>query len=295
MPQQKSGNWFTIDQPNKKPKKKRQRIPAAFIKRCLDFVPKVRPAYPQRALFMGNIIELESNSLMHDAICEFWNPKSEDLSYTSEIYLGSGSLVGDMYSRRLHEAGFTWCDKDDHVEYKIYDEDRGISGKVDAILDELKIHYYGVKTPKKNKDGTVVSFGNPEPEWFANEFKQTGVSKYAAWECMDDLPLKYQCQFSLYADYLFEWGITKHKEGMFTIICRDDPNKVKTIWVECDDQLVKRAFKVAERFWGHIQNRDFPAAEGKKDLTEKEIEDIIMEQPQRKWPKLANIGEENDE
>lgn len=261
----------------------RQRIPATYIKRILDLKPKVKKAYVQRNLYAGSVIELEDSKKMHEALVEFWLPSTQELTFTHEFYTEIGSLIGDMYARRLHDNGVTYCTEDDHVEHYIFYEEYGLSGKIDAILDENLIRKLGGPAPKKGQEIP------DEPAWFVNELKSTGQNNYAFWKTPEDLPIKYVNQFSLYANYIFEKGIAKHKEGMFTIISRDSPSNLKNIWLECNDQLVQRSFKVCDQFWKFVQDKEFPKAAADKSYNKLWIKKQIKNQPTRDWPILAKI------
>lgn len=240
-----------------------------------------------RSLYMGSILKLEDTDAMHEHVREFWKPRQGNMPLSHELYTKIGSEMGDTYAQRLHAIpNLTYCDEEEHREYRIDDVKRGISGRVDVILDFNLLMRLGVKTPKELSEAEEKKLDNLSPKWAVNELKTTGSNRYKQWQTFADLPIDYQLQLSLYAYYLFERKVIDEKAGFFTIISRDTL-AIKTLWGECRQDLVDRAFIVAEKFWKLIQDKSSIGGV----ISQSDITAAIKEgnKAGREWPKIAKI------
>ena len=248
-----------------------------------DLAPVIENRYPTRNVGMGWAIELEKPEEMVQKLIEFWQPTTQVIDYNFGFYIGIGNVLGPNLQNRLYRAGVTYMQGcgPDHKEYKITDPERGIAGRVDCILDMVKMKAWGAKTQKEIKD--------VPPEFKPFEIKSTSSNNYRSWEDTNKLPLKYRCQLSMYIKYLNYLDICKGNDGGFIIMSRDTPHSMKVLWYELEEDLIERAYKVTSEFWGYIQDRKFPdwaAPEYNKDW----IQARINEQADRVWPELANLN-----
>ncbi len=266
----------------KKRPKKRSEVPASHYKRLMNEAPPEREPYVRRGVNMGSVGKLGNVEEMEKYILEFWKPSCEKLTYTSEKYLGSGTVTGDMVARRLHKKGATYQSaqgEEEHHEMFV-EMDYGMRGFIDLVLDVEFMKVEGAKTKKKKleKDREIL--------YRVTEVKETSSNNYSMWVFQEDLPLHYRTQFSLYAKWAKDQGITKDTKGQFLIISRDNPNNVKTIDVECEPLLCENAEKYAKTFWDHILNMTSP----KGGVNKQYVYEAIYDQPERLFGSKDNKG-----
>tara|TARA_R110002167_G_scaffold24964_1_gene87129 strand:+ start:4887 stop:5807 length:921 start_codon:yes stop_codon:yes gene_type:complete len=235
----------------KKTKRKRSEIPASFYKRLMNEGFPSQDTYTRQGVNIGSVIKLEDKNEMENYITQFWRPVSEELTYTSEVYLSCGTMIGDMMAERLHRRGVTYqaangAKGEPHQEMFVEYPEFGMRGFVDLVVDKDFILDAGATKPKN------LLKADREIEYITVEVKQTSADKYKLWQEQSDLPLHYRTQYSLYSRRLQEMGITKTTKGQFLILSRDNPNNLKSIDVESEPDLCERAFKVAEKFWEYI-------------------------------------------
>lgn len=277
-------SWFQQGQPVKPPKKKKQPIPATMLVRCMNMVSKEQEAREQGMLYMGSVIKLSDPEYMKKALIAYWLPTPSSTSFEKEYYTRIGNVIEDIHVSRLHSLGLTYCDKEIHEEYKIKDEERGLSGRSDVILDIAKLKHYD-KLGKNDK--RLDSEDAPKPHFVVNEVKSTGSYYYKEWGFFERLPEDYLTQFSLYVKYLYERGITDTKEGFFTIYDRDKPTP-KNLWGEMRQDLIDRAYENADNFWEYVRKRTFPGVGPTLNISW--IETQIKNQPNRIWHKLGEVN-----
>jgi hypothetical protein len=262
--------------------KKRSEIPASHYKRLMNEAPPKRDPYVRRGVNMGSVGKLGKTEEMEKYLLEFWSPSAEELTYTSEKYLGSGAVTGDMVARRLHERGATYQaaqGEETHREMFVQLE-YGMRGFIDLVLDVDFMKIEGAKTKK-----TTLK-ENREREYRVVEVKETSSSNYSLWVSQEDLPLHYRTQFSLYAKWAKDVGITKDTKGQFLIISRDNPNSVKTIDVEREPLLCENAVRHAQTFWDHVFNMTSPM----KGVDKEYVYKAIYDQPERLFGSGDGLG-----
>ena len=267
---------------DKKKPRKRSEIPASHYKRLMNEAPPERDTYVRRGVNIGSVGKLGNQEEMEKYILEFWNPKAEELSYTSEKYLGSGTVTGDMVARRLHERGATYQSaQGDEVHEEMFVEfPDGRRGFIDLVLDIDFMKVEGAKTKKSKLEPIRIK------QYRVTEVKETSSTNYSAWVYQEDLPIHYRSQFSQYAKWLHEKGISKDTKGQFLIISRDNPNNVKTIDVECEPDLCEKAALYTEKFWNHIFNMTSPLGKVNKTY----VYEAIYNQPERLFGSKDNKG-----
>lgn len=219
---------------------------------------------------------------MRDHIINYWSPPVEFHTYQRMSFTKQGSLKHDIIQEIMHRAGLTYCKAEEFKEYYIKDADSGMAGKVDFILDFDKIKAVG---HSKGKQKYVTPKG---VKWICSDIKETGTRRYDEWIIADLMPEEYKSQISLYSHFLNKAGILPFdRETMFWVLCRDDPNKYKTLFYKPELKHVSNALETASLFWEHIQNRTLPGEQ--VPGWEGFIEETIEEQEGRKWNLLSGI------
>ena len=275
-------------------KRKRPPISGAEIKRLANLNNKVREAYPMKRLGMGDVILLEDDEYMYNKMFDYFNPRDSEINYKSDFYFTAGDVGGYLLQNRLFRAGITFCDPEEnnHKEYKIEDHERGIAGRPDLIMDYDRLKLFGKNTPLTGEELEKAIKALPEEiQWEVFEIKQAAVAWYKNWTECERLPEKYRCQLSLYIYYLLERGIIKSERGFFIILTRDSPENVRILEFPFDENLVKRAFAIADTFWQRVRNKDFPDVPGLPLISTDEVSQWI-ESPAnegREWHKLSGI------
>ena len=261
----------------------------AAVDRLANQNPVVREKYPPDRLHMGSIIEMRNKEVFREKLVDWWRPKlTENIDHGLNLYLSYGTLYGDTLQNRLNEVDhITFCDVKPHREYKIIDEDHGLSGRVDLLIDVEAVKLLGAKTLKNlEKDEKSPPYYLPLDhiaEFHPFEVKQTSEMKYKKWETYLDLPLKYRCQLSLYMHYL------NKEKGGFIINKRDNPTQGKVLNYNVENDLVDEAKNLANEFWRLIRERKMP--KGTRQMADEwynESIQICRERSGRKYPRLYN-------
>jgi len=218
---------------------------------------------------------------LREEIINYWACPDTIDPYPKSSYMKQSSVKHKILQDFFHRAGVTFCEDDEHREHKIVCEDYGIAGKIDLIVNFNKLKALGAKTQKEYKPEEKI-------RWIIGEIKETGSNNYKKWKVASDLSEEYRSQGSIYSYYMDKKGLISFEEEiMYILLCRDDPNKFKTIFYKPDMALVNAAFQTADTFWEHIRNRTVPGKpiQGFKDFTE----ECIETQKDRKWNHLSGV------
>jgi hypothetical protein len=283
--QSETNKWFEKDIVPPKEKIPTSKIKGTFIERCLNLKNPVEKKWDMNNLYVGSIGELYKPEAMYDTILKFWDAGSEELTYSSEVYMGSGRISGERIATRLHNAGLTESDADKYKERKVFSEEYGWSGRIDLILDVNKIMYYGKKTLPAKKP--------TEKDFKVFEVKETGSQNYTKWNEFHHLPIKYRTQLTIYLYETKKHGVIDSDEGYFLILSRDNPKSFRVLDYKLEQNLLDEAKKNADIFWEHIRNKSVP--DGFKPISAEFIDESLEKGriSGRNWNPLSGLSGKN--
>lgn len=236
-----------------KPKKTRSLLTAAELERRLSAHEVTKNAYEVRSIWISGIGRIVPETWILDYWCPL--PRKED--WKRRCYTEVGDTVHRILQEHWHGAGILVPQEETFQERRVFCDNFGFSGKLDAMFNAKKI------LEKELPD-------------IHGEIKVVNSHYYKEWQHPEALPEDYRTQATVYQKLL------NTDKTCFVLVNRDSFD-FRTLFYCGEERLWEDAKRLAKILWSHVAAKTFPGEWAQEIPFSEWVEAQIQAQPGREF------------